>query len=57
LIEAGVEVTALRVPATHHDFAMLNALADTPATIATIALASQKLADAIGTRTREQEAA
>jgi acetyl esterase len=31
LMQAGVEVTAVRVLATFHDFAMLNALADTPA--------------------------
>jgi acetyl esterase len=57
LIQAGVEVTAIRVLATHHDYAMLNALADTPATRATIALASQKLAEAIGTQTRQEVAA
>ena len=48
LIEAGVEVSALRVLATHHDFAMLNALTDTPATKLAIQLASQKLAEALG---------
>jgi acetyl esterase len=48
LIEAGVEVTALRVLATQHDFAMLNALADTPAAKLAIQLASQKLAEALG---------
>jgi len=48
LMEAGVDVTAMRVLGTHHDFAMLNALADTPATKATIQLASRKLADALG---------
>jgi acetyl esterase len=47
LIEAGVEVTAVRVLATHHDFAMLNALAATPATRAAIQLASEKLAAAL----------
>ena len=57
LILAGVEVTAIRVLATHHDYAMLNALADTPATRATIALASEKLAEAVGTQTRERVAA
>jgi acetyl esterase len=31
LTEAGVDVTAVRVLATHHAFAMLNALAGTPA--------------------------
>jgi acetyl esterase len=57
LIQAGVEVTAARMLATHHDYAMLNALAATPATRATVALASQKLAEAIGTLTREEIAA
>ena len=57
LIQAGVEVTAVRVLATHHDYAMLNALADTPATRMTIALASQKLAEAVGTWSREEAAA
>jgi len=47
LIQAGVEVTAVRVLATHHDFALLNALAETPATKATVQLASQKLAEAL----------
>lgn len=46
LIEAGVEVTAVRVLATHHDFAMLNALAGTPACKAAVQLASEKLASA-----------
>src|SRR5215510_3382950 len=31
LIQAGVEVTPIGVLATHHDYALLNALADTPA--------------------------
>lgn len=57
LIQAGIEVTAIRVLATHHDYAMLNALATTPATRATVALASQKLAEAVGTLTREEAAA
>jgi len=47
LLQSAVEVTAVRVPATHHDFALLNALADTPATKATVQLASQKLAEAL----------
>ena len=46
LIEAGVEVTAVRVLATHHDFAMLNALAGTPACKAAVQQASEKLASA-----------
>ncbi len=57
LIHAGVEVTALRVLATHHDFALLNALADTPATLTTVALASQKLAQALGVEAQRQVAA
>ena len=47
LIQAGVDVTAVRVLATHHDFALLNALADTPATKATVQLAVQKLSEAL----------
>jgi acetyl esterase len=43
LMEAGVEVTAVRFLATHHDFVMLNALAGTPASKAAIELASEKL--------------
>ena len=43
LMEAGVDVTAVRFLATHHDFVMLNALADTPAAKAAIQLASDKL--------------
>ncbi len=46
LIQAGVDVTAVRVLATIHDFAMLNALADTPASKTAIQLASEKLAAA-----------
>jgi acetyl esterase len=47
LIEAGVDVTAVRVLATHHDFAMLNALAGTPASKFAIAVACEKLAGAL----------
>jgi len=47
LIEAGVEVTALRALATIHDFAMLNPLAGTPATRAAIRLAADKLSEAL----------
>jgi acetyl esterase len=47
LIEADVEVSAVRVLATFHDFALLNALAETPATKLAIQLASQKLAEAL----------
>jgi acetyl esterase len=43
LMQAGVDVTAVRFLATHHDFVMLNALANTPASRAAIQLASEKL--------------
>jgi acetyl esterase/lipase len=48
LIQAGVETTAVRVLATHHDFVLLNALADTAATKSAIELASKKLAQTLG---------
>lgn len=41
LMQAGVDVTAVRFEGTIHDFAMLNALAKTPAAVNAIALASQ----------------
>jgi len=47
LMQAGVEVTAARFLATHHDFVMLNALAGTPASKAAIQLASEKLIAAL----------
>jgi acetyl esterase len=47
LIQAGVEVSAVRVMATFHDFVLLNALAGTPASKLAIQLASQKLAEAL----------
>ena len=47
LMEAGVDVTAVRVLATFHDFAMLNGLAETPAAKLAIELASEKLATAL----------
>ena len=43
LMQAGVDVTAVRFLATPHDFVMLNALADTPASRAAVELAAQKL--------------
>jgi acetyl esterase len=43
LMQAGVEATAARFLATHHDFVMLNALAGTPASKAAIQLASERL--------------
>lgn len=51
LIQAGVDVTPIRVLATHHDYALLNALADTPATRATVSIVSAKLAEALGPKT------
>ncbi|MGB0037059.1 MAG: alpha/beta hydrolase [Candidatus Acidiferrales bacterium] len=57
LMQSGVEVTALRVLATHHDFALLNALAATPATKVTVQLVSQKLAEALGTAAQKSAVA
>jgi acetyl esterase len=48
LLQADVEVSAVRVLAAFHDFALLNALADTQATKLAVQLASQKLAEALG---------
>jgi len=50
LIQAGVEVTPMRVLATHHDYALLNALADTPATRITVEIVSEKLSEALGSK-------
>lgn len=47
LMEAGVDVTPVRYIGTHHDFMMLNGLADTPATKSAIQMASAKLASAL----------
>jgi acetyl esterase len=47
LTQAGVEVTAIRFEGTIHDFMMLNGLANTPATISAIALASEKIKAAL----------
>src|SRR5215470_17826131 len=52
LIQAGVQVTPLRVLATHHDYALLNALANTPATRVTVEIVSEKLSGALGTKSR-----
>ncbi len=52
LMKAGVEVTALRALATLHDFAMLNALANTPATRLVVELASEKLRSALASDAR-----
>ena len=57
LMQSGVDVRAVRVLATHHDFALLNALADTPATKATVLLASQKLAEVLSSAIRKDVAA
>ena len=43
LIEAGVEVTAVRFHGTIHDFVLLNPIAETPATRAAIGLACYRL--------------
>jgi acetyl esterase len=43
LMNAGVDVTATRYLGTVHDFAMLNALGDTPAAKAAVAQATEKL--------------
>jgi len=57
LIEAGVEVTALRALATCHDFVMLNPLAATPATRAAIRLAADKLSEALSLAAEKSVAA
>jgi acetyl esterase len=56
LNEAGVETTSVRVLATHHDFAMLNALAGTAASKVAIGLAAEKLAQILGSVTRRPAA-
>ncbi|AKB78134.1 Lipase [Methanosarcina horonobensis HB-1 = JCM 15518] len=43
LIQAGVNVTAVRYMGTIHDFVMLNALAGTPATCSAVGLANENL--------------
>lgn len=57
LIQAGVSVTPMRILATHHDFALLNALANTPATKIAVRLVSEKLAEALNIRDVEAIAA
>jgi acetyl esterase len=57
LMQAGVEVTAVRILATFHDFAMLNGLAGTPPSRVTIQLAAQKLAEALGPEISHGESA
>jgi acetyl esterase len=55
LIQAGVQVTPLRVLATHHDYALLNPLAQTPATRVTVQIVSEKLSEALATKSRATE--
>ncbi len=50
LTQAGVRTTATRYAGTTHDFVMLNALAETPATRAAIVQATTFLRTALGTR-------
>jgi acetyl esterase len=50
LVQAGVEVTAVRFLGTIHDFVMLNALADTPAARNAIALAGAHLRQTLRSR-------
>jgi acetyl esterase len=57
LIQAGVDVTPLRVLATHHDYALLSALADTPATRVTVEVVSKKLSEALGSKRSAEEPA
>jgi acetyl esterase len=47
LTQAGVSVTSVRFLATFHDFALLNGLAGTPASVSAIRLASEQLAAAL----------
>jgi acetyl esterase len=47
LMQAGVDVTAVRYLATFHDFVMLNGLAGTPADVSAVRLACEKLATAL----------
>ena len=46
--QAGVDVMAVRFLGTIHDFAMLNSLSGTPAARGAVALASQRLRQALG---------
>jgi acetyl esterase len=48
LSDAGVRVTSVRYNGTIHDFVMLNALADTPATCGAIEQAVSALKGALG---------
>jgi hypothetical protein len=51
-----VETTSVRVIATHHDFAMLNALAGTSAAKVAIELASDKLSQILGSAAKRPAA-
>ena len=57
LMEAGVDVTPVRVLGTVHDFALLNPLAETPAARLAVELASQKLSEALESAAQETAAA
>jgi acetyl esterase len=57
LIEAGVDVTPVRILATIHDFALLNAIADTPGTKLAIQIASEKLSEALSDKPTKEAAA
>ncbi len=57
LMQAGVDVTAMRFLGTIHDFLMLNALAHTPATEAALAFASQFLHTRFAKTTVKKKAA
>jgi acetyl esterase len=46
-MKAGVPVKAVRVLGTHHDFVMLNALAEAPETRGAIELANRELRQAL----------
>jgi acetyl esterase len=47
LIDAGVQVTAMRMLGTTHDFAMLNPIASTPPTRAAITIANSYIKKAL----------
>ena len=57
LIEAGVAVTAIRALGTIHGFVTLNALANTPAARAAVALANESLRKAFSKRRTHENAA
>ena len=57
LIQAGLEVTPVRLLATIHDFALLNAIAETQAPKTAIRLASEKLSQALSETAGKEVAA